>query len=246
MIITKTNSLLGITPAILADGAAGETPANITDPDHSTTYTSGSIFDNFKISFGPLSNITYVGISGHNASTAGTGSIVILDDGVTIDTINLARNNNILSTFGNRNFTDLQIEFVTNPTTCRVTVSYVAAGTHLDISTGEQAGYSRNWLNRSLVQSAATSFQAAPTSTMQKRKPLKGSLRLPNELIAFSQGDWQTFIDFSLTQPFFIKEINTEPTSTYLCFNPTFKTVAHQSTRNLDSLSLSFLAYNGL
>jgi len=243
--LSYTNVLTSKTPTITSAGVE-ETPLNISDPDHSLNYTSGTQDDYFKVSYGLVQNVTYVGVSGHNAVIL-LGATIELYDGVTlVGSVTISRNHNIMFTFAQRSFSDLIVKFVTQQKTQQVTVSFIAAGKHLNIPTGEQAGYSRNWLVRQTDSSTTTNLLSAPVGTIQKSRPLTGSLSLPNELATFARGDWQTFIDFSYQQPFFIKEIESKPESTYICFDPSHGIKAHPQTRLLDAINLKFSAFNGL
>lgn len=246
MIVTTSNQLIGVTPTILSDAGVGEVPDNITDPDHSLTYTSGSAVDDFTIGFGAFNGIGYVAISGHDAAAINPATIEILNNGVSVQTVTITRNHNLVFSFATANFTDLQVKFLATPNTTPVTVSYIAAGTFLEVPRGEQAGYSRNWLKRHLTQQTSTNFQVGPTATTQKRKALKGKLSSPNQELTFIESEWQTLVDFTFEQPFFIKEIDSRPESSYLCYNAIHDTKAHNETRLLDNLTLSFTAYNGL
>jgi hypothetical protein len=243
--ITLSNVLTNVVP-VVTDGAIGAVPSNVTNPDHSLTLSSGISVTDFSLSFGPLVDVTYVAISGHDAATPTQASIEIFDGLSLVDSVVLQRNNNVMFTFDLRSFTDLVIKFVTVPNTFVTTVSYIAAGQHMLISGGEQAGYKRNWLKRHLRQKTTTGLQSSPIATTKRRRPLRASLSLPNELVAFSRGTWQTFLDFAETQPFFIREVDALPESTYICYDHVEDVVAHAQTRRLDVLRLSFLAYNGL
>ena len=75
---------------------------------------------------------------------------------------------------------------------------------------------------------------------------MKGSLKLPNELATFAEGSWQDFIDFSYDEPFFLKEVESKPESTYICYDPKFDDATHSSTTTLNALTLSFTLFNGL
>ena len=243
--ISKTNVLIGVTPTV-TDAGIGETALNISDPDHSLNYTCGTAVGNFEVDYGAQANISYVAISGHNAATPANATIQIYNDAVLIDSVALVRNNNVMFTFPEMTFTALKIIFVTVPNNFQMTVSYIAAGQHLSLATGEQSGYSRNWLNRHIMQRTTTNLQVGPVSSLTQKKVLKGTLSLPNEVIAFAEGDWQDFIDFAFEQPFFIKEDENKPQSSYICFDPSFDTNAHSQTRSLDVLKLKFTAFNGL
>lgn len=243
--ISTSNVLIDQTPTISSPGT-NEVPNNISDPDHSLSYTSGTSTQYFEVSYGAQTSISYVAISGHTAATQQQATIELYNDATLIDSVVLTRNNNVMFTFPTQAFQDLRVKFITAPSTYQTTVSYIAAGQHLTISRGEQAGYKRNWLNRHLIQSTTTNLQVAPVSAIQKNKSLKGTLSLPNEFAQFAEGSWQTFIDFAFDQPFFIKENSLKPESSYICFDPTFDTMAHGQTRTLDSVKLKFSVFNGL
>jgi hypothetical protein len=219
---------------------------NISSPDHSLNYTSGSSSVYFSVAYGIVQNVSYVGVSGHTgAGTIGV-TVELYDDTLLIDSVTITRNNNLMFTFDERTFTNLIVKFVTSSVAQQVTVSFIAAGSYINILTGEQAGYSRNWLVRSTVDRVTTNLLTAPVSVTQKNTALKGTLSLPTQTAVFAEGPWQNFIDFSYQQPFFIKEVLTKPNSSYVCFNPSHGVKAHSQTRMLDVLTLSFNAYNGI
>lgn len=243
--ITTSNVLLGVTPTAV-DGDVAGTPSNVTNPDHSLTFSSGIAVTDFSLSFGVVASITYVALSGHDAATPASATIELYDGLNLLDFVVLTRNNNVMFTFASRTFTDLIIKFVTVPNTFQTTVSFIAAGKHILISGGEQAGYSRNWLKRHLRTKTQVGAQSSPIATTKRRKPLKTSLSLPNQVVAFSRDTWQTFLDFAETEPFFIREVDALPESTYICYDPVEDVQAHGQTRALDVLRLRFTAYNGL
>ena len=243
--ISSNNVLVNQTPTVV-DAGIGETPLNISDPDHSLNYTSGTSTGDFSVSYGAQSNISYVGVSGHTAATASNATVELRDGALLIDSILIKRNHNIMFTFPEMSFTDLKVIFLTTPNNYQMTVSFIAAGTHLSIPTGEQAGYNRAWLTRGIVQRTSSNSQNGPISSIQKNMPIKVTLSLPNELETFTAGDWQDLVDFSFEQPFFIKEQESKPESTYLCSNPVHGVKAHAQTRKLDVITLKYTAFNGL
>ena len=232
--ISATNVLIDQVPTI-TDSGADEMPANLSDPDHSLNYTCGTNVADFTISYGAQSQLNYIGISGHNAATPAQATIEIYNGQNIVDRVILNRNNNLMFTFQTQNFTDLIIKFLTVPKNHQTTVSYIAAGQHIIIPAGEQAGYKRLWLMRHLQQRTTTNMQNMPISSLQKPKALKGT-----EL------DYQNLIDFTLVQPFFIKEQVDKPESTYICFDAKHDISAHPQTRKLNAVKLSFNAFNGL
>jgi len=243
--ISYTNVLINQTP-VITDPGEEETPAYISDPDHSLNYTCGVNVADFSINYGPRIGITYVAVSGHNAATPSPATIALYDGLDLIDSVDIKRNNNIMFTFSERNFAQLIIRFLTVPNNHQTTVSYIAAGKHLDIPTGEQAGYKRLWMLRHTTQKTTSNLQSAPVSSIKKRKALIGNLSLPHQLKGFTEGAWQDFIDFTFDQPFFIKEQPLIPESTYTCFDAAHDIKAHPQTRKLNAINLKFNAYNGL
>ena len=246
MIVTTSNQILNVVPTIANDAGVGQVPANITNPDHSLTYTSGTSSGNFQVSFGAQSNISYVAISGHNSALLNAATIIILDGVTEVSRVVISRNHNLLFTFDIRTFTNLRIQFNVTPNTQATTVSYIAAGTYLVVPRGEQAGYSRQWLKRHLVAQTSTNLLSAPTGITQKRVALSGNLSIPNQTIDFIETNWQTFIDFSFTQPFFLKEDDAKTESSYICYNPRHEASAHPDTRGLVNATMQFNSYNGL
>ena len=243
--MSTSNVLIGVVPT-LTDAGTGEVAANISDPDHSLNYTCGTAIGDFQASYGAQSNISYVAISGHTAATPATATIELYDNVTLIDTVTITRNNNIMFTFPEMNFTDLIVKFITVPNNYQMTVSFIAAGQYLAIETGQQAGYARNWLNRHVTQRSNSTLEVGPISSTQRAKALKGALSLPNELAIFTEGTWQEFIDFSFEQPFFIKEFQDKPESSYICYDPIPGVKSHPQTPTLDVITLKFTVYNGL
>ena len=250
--ISTSNALLGVTPSILNSAGVGQVAANISDPDHSLNYQSGTSSDDFIIFYPAVSDISYVAISGQTSASLFSSTIELwsgtpLGGGTKIDEVIITRNNNIMFTFPEQDFASgLTVVFKTSPTTYQTIVTYIAAGKNLTISTGEQSGYKRNWLNRHLTQRTTTNLQVGPVSSLTQKKSLIGTLSLPSQLSSFAEDEWQTFIDFSFEQPFFIKEVSSKPQSSYICFDPSFETNSHSKTTSLDVLRLKFKVFNGL
>ena len=242
---SNTNVLRGLTPTI-TDAGVNQTPSNITDPDHSLTYTSGVNASDFAVSFGAVENISYVGISGHTLATLNLGTIQLFDGELLVDTVTLERNNNVMFTFDLMSFTDLKVKFLVSPSNAAITVSYICAGESMLITQGEQAGYKRGWLNRPLTQSTVGGVNGAPVSTLSKRKALSMSISLPYTSVGLSRGFWQRFLDYAEKEPFFVKEVIDLPESSYICYDQSPDFSAHSQTRVLDTFKMKFTAYNGL
>lgn len=243
--ISTSNLLVGVTPTVTSAGA-GEVPANISSPDHSLNYTSSAAAEYFSVSYGATTSISYVAVSGHTGANNLGVTVELYDDITLVDSVTMTRNHNVMFTFVDKTFTNLIVKFVTANTTDQVTVSFIAAGEHIRIVEGEQAGYSRNWLLRSNTEKVTTNLLSAPVTVTQKNTALKGTLSIPNLTAIFTETLWQNFIDFSYQEPFFIKEVSTKPESSYICFNPKHGVKAHPQTRLLDSVAVSFTAFNGL
>ncbi|HHZ94904.1 MAG TPA: hypothetical protein EYN67_04940 [Flavobacteriales bacterium] len=243
--ISTSNVLIGVTPTV-TDLGVDEVAANVSDPDHSLNVTAGTSTGHFAFSYGVQADISYVAISGQTAATPAS-AVINLFDGVTlIDTVSITRNNNIMFTFPEMSFTDLIVQFVTVPNNYQMTVSFIAAGEYLAIEKGQQAGYARNWLNRHTTQRSNSTLEVGPISSTQRAKALKGTLSMPNELAIFTEDTWQNFIDFSYEQPFFIKEFEGKPESSYICYDPMPGVKSHPQTPTLDVITLKFTVFNGL
>jgi len=134
--ISTSNVLEDQTPTIV-DPGTNEVAANISDPDHSLNYTCGTSTGDFEVNYGAQTNISYVAISGHTAATPASAVIELYDDAVLIDSVTITRNNNIMFTFPSMSFTALRVKFVTVPNNFQMTVSFIAAGQHLSLETGE-------------------------------------------------------------------------------------------------------------
>ena len=73
---------------------------------------------------------------------------------------------------------------------------------------------------------------------------------------AFSEGEWQDFLDFAVDNHFFIQEqepsnvgseFSGQNNSAYICYELMSNNVkAHAQTRSLNNLSASFKVFNGL
>jgi hypothetical protein len=243
--LSMTNVLRGLAPVITNPGV-DQDPLNITNPDHSLVYTCGTDAADFEISFGAQTGISYVGLSGHNAATLAGANIEIFNGVTQIHIAQITRNHNLMFSFDPVDFTDLIIKITTVPSTYQTTISYIAAGERLLFTTGEQAGYMRNWLLRPYTQSTTTNLQTAPIGMTQRNKALNGNISFPNSAITTSRDYWQTFEDFSYSEPFFINEVTSLPESSYLAFNPKHSINAHPETRALDVIKMKFNCFNGL
>ena len=84
--ISTSNVLTATTPTITSPGV-GEVALNISSPDHSLNYTSGSSSVYFSVAYGIVQNVSYVGVSGHTgAGTIGV-TVELYDDTLLIDSV---------------------------------------------------------------------------------------------------------------------------------------------------------------
>lgn len=256
MRVTKTNVLLGVTPSIFT-GASSDSPANITDPDFSTSYTSSDTL-RLTFDFGVTSEIDYVAVAGINIADNienGQARGRVYDGSTIITTTFVIRNHCILMTFTPRSFSNLRI--VIRGQDVNPQIHFCAAGESFEVPNGgEVAGYNRQFLRRNTKNRATLNSSSAPVAVLKKKVAPKGALNLPNMTKAFTEGEWQDFLDFiSSGNYFFIREQDpasdeqTENTnnSAYLCFDPEKMEVkAHPQTRALNNITLSFKVFNGL
>jgi len=255
MIITKSNVLLGLTPTISV-GASANDEKNLTDPDFSTSYISSNQ-SQLVANFGAIGNISYVAVAGINvAATNNQGGITVLDGSTVIKTNFIVRNNCVVITFDTRTFTELNIKLFNQNASSNPQCHFMAAGLHFEApNSGENSGYNRQFLNRNFKNKTATNESAAPTAVLRNKVSAKGTLKLPNVTKAFSENEWQDFLDFAFYNYFFIREndgdILSETTvvnqSAYLCYEISKNTVtAHSSTRALNDINVNFKVFNGL
>lgn len=255
MIITTSNILAGQTPTISnGNNDANYDPANVTDPDFSTFYQSS---DNFRLTFdfgstGIINYVAYAGVNNEGAKNF-TSRMRVRDGDTIIATNFIQRNNCVVITFEPRAFTNLRFGLFNAIGSEPPKVHYVAAGTALTVpNNGEQAGYNRQYLDRNRVNKSSLNNKAAPTSYLTKKVEGSGTLRIPNASRSFSESEWQTFLDFSDKNYFFIREQDpttesTSNSSAYLCYEPrNIRTTAHSQTRLLNDISISFKVFNGL
>ena len=188
--ISTSNVLIDQTP-VVTDPGIDEIESNLSDPDHSLNYTCGTNVQDFSVSYGAQTNISYVAVSGHNAATPAQATIELYNDTTLMGTAVIKRNHNVMFTFPQQAFQDLIVKFVTVPSSHQTTVSFIAAGKHITIATGEQSGYKRAWLNRHTTQRTTTNLVVGPVAGTRKSVALMGTLSFPNELSSFAEGAWQ-------------------------------------------------------
>jgi hypothetical protein len=255
MRLSTSNILLGVTPTI-SIGSSSDDPANITDPDFSTSY-AGTDNNNLVFDFGSTASINYVAIAGINIEGLKDYSsyVQVINVNTVVATNFVIRNNCVMLTFESTSFTNLRVR-LNNPIGNLLPMArFIAAGNYLQAPNGgEQAGYIRQFLSRNKTTKSTLNSLAAPVSVLTKKQTANATLSLPNMTKEFSEGDWQTFLDFSNDNYFFISEEDTDLTadftqnsSAYLCFEVTnAKTSANAQTRSLNDVSINFKVFNGL
>lgn len=256
MIVTTSNVLLNTTPTVTT-GVSTDLPKNITNPDFSAVYVSSNN-QSLVAEFGGMPTINYVAVAGLDIAGDNSGSsyVRVLNNSTVISTINVTDKQVVVLSFTPQTFSNLKIELYNGAANRSPMVSFVAAGTAFTVPNGgENSGYNRQFLARNQVNQTTVSNQAQPIAHLKKKKQAKGSLRLPNMTKAFSETTWQTFLDFSLENYFFIKEqedvvvdVNSGTNkSAYLCYDVANNSVmAHGQTRALNNIAISFKVMNGL
>ncbi len=256
MIITTSNVISNVTPTITT-GVSTDLAKNITDKDFSVSYTSS---DQFRLTadFGSTGIINYIAVAGTNieGNKNGSSRVRVTDDGDLIATINVSTNQVVVIPFEARSFSSLRIGLYNDSGSTPPQLTYAAAGLSLTVPNGgEIAGYSRQWLTRNIKPRTTVNNLGAPIATIQKRVALKGTLSLPNMQKSFSENEWQSFLDFAYSDHFFVLEQeSTSETvfqgsnpSAYMCYEAmNSKATAHQQTRSLNNLSISFKVFTGL
>jgi hypothetical protein len=253
MRLSTSNVLLGVTPTVSIGGSADDA-ANITDPDFSTSYT-GTDNNKLVFDFGSTGSINYIAVAGLNIQGLKNYAsyVQVINNNVLITTNQVIRNNCVMITFEAQTFTNLRVSLFNAAGNVLPSARFIAAGTYLQIPNGgESAGYNRQFLNRNTITKSTLSDLAAPTSVLTKKAAATGTLTLPNMTKAFSETEWQTFLDFSENNYFFIVEQDlqgeiTQNSSAYMGFEVTnSRTTAHAQTRGLNNISFSFKVFTGL
>ncbi len=222
-------------------GTTNDDLANITDHDHSYTFTgsSGGTIDFGEINKSP-EEIDALCISG----LVTVGTVSIYGGSTLIESISNP-GGSIFVVFPLTNV-DIKIEF-TSP----FTLGYVSLARVYNIESGEQAGFNRNYLNSHKSTRTVLNMQAAPVSSLIENKPLKGALTLPH----FPKADVGDFLNIfygyhplngsRVGVPFFIREDEADVESSYTCFDADVKVKAHSQTLSLNSISLNYKVFNG-
>lgn len=231
-----------------------QTKANLETADFSEKYTSLGAAGTFSIqkTFAGANRFTcsYVAIAGHNFGDD-AGSVTVHVNGDLKGTVSFAndtRNNVLFVTFAAVSLTDtILITYTKGTATNQMTVTFVAAGATFDVpNDGEQSGYSRVWLTTNVRQRVQENNEAGPILIATQRIAPTVTLTIANMGRTFAEGAWQGFLNFASSTPFFIKEQDAEPRSSYLCFDPVlFPPKAHSRTRELVTAALRFQAFTG-
>lgn len=261
MHITTSNILLGRAPTSVQNGEnLNFDPANVTDPDFSTFYVSTDS-NRLTFDFGPTGVINYVAYAGLNieGDKDFTSRVRIRDGATIIATTFVSMNNCVLVTFPARSFSNLRVGMFNELGDTPPRVSFISAGDAFEVPNGgEVAGYNRQFLNRNSITKSTLNDLAAPVAVLTKKVSAKGTLNLPNMTRSFSESTWQDFLNFSVSNQFFIREqdpvdalgvdlVTSNNNSAYLCFDlQRSKTTAHGQTRALNNISASFKVFNGL
>lgn len=236
--------LFGGVPNFSFSGTSSDDLANLIDPDHSTTFTATT---SGVIDFGELypssdENDHAICISGISSSQSLI--VKIYHDTTLIDqaTINTRRSGACLFfTFSGMSTIRLKVDISE-----AFTLSYIAMAKVNNNAISENAGYARNHYTSHKKTTTTTNLQSAPVSTLTQNKQLKGSLSLPNADASTTDELQRIFYDpIFYGQPFFIREDDSNPVSSYCCFDPVLDVRAHSQTVALNNVKLGFKVFNG-
>lgn len=244
------------TLTVPSDDDTTQTKANMESADFSEAYTSLGSSGTFSIqktwAGGARFTCEYIAIAGHNFGTDG-GSVEVFVKGVSKGSQSFAddnRNSVVMFAFTAVTLVDdIDIIYTKGTSTNRITISFIAAGTVLEVpNDGEQAGYARPWLNRNSKQRVQENDEAAPVLIAVQQFSPTLTLTVPAMGRSFAEATWRNFLDFIATTPFFIRERDDNNRSAYLCFDAQLMTAtpkAHSQTRELVSVSIRFQAFTG-
>jgi len=217
--------------------------SNITDPDHSTNFSSGSGEFDFGIMYLQGAGNKALCISG----LTGNPKIDVYS-GTTLIYTRHRKTDGYLSS--RDNVGALVIPLPADDSRVKVsfdrsfTLSYMAVCTINHIVAGEQSGYSRNHINKHKQLKTTKNLQSAPVSSIMTNKSLSGTLSMPNLTVAETKEVDDTIFDGSYL-PFFICEVEGDPEASYCCFDPVLKVTAHPQHIALNTVRLSFTVFNG-
>ena len=198
---------------------------------------------------------TYVGISGHNLGDIGA-TISIINHGV-IDIIDYNCIDNRVLMFKvppRSGGIDLVIK-ISKPASSKVIINHIAAGQHTDltgtsdsgqsVSSDYEAGYARIPMNISRKVKSTTNQGGAPTAALMTVAPQKLRLSLKNIPSKFAREELQVYLKWWVTTGFFMQNDN-NPGQSYLASEFTSSApMAHAQTRQLVTVSYSFMGYTG-
>lgn len=255
MRLAITNTI--VSGNVISDANGSFDIADVLPFTFSENYTSQGSAGSFAITFVAGDNFTYVGIAGHNIGTLGA-EISIQNHGV-LDVVAFAPIDDRPLMFilppRTGGSSDLDI-FITKGASQKVIVSHIAAGTNTDLtgaSSGGQSinsdyesGYLRVPMHVSRKLRTTVNDAGAPTATLIKTVGTKMRLTLSKVPTPFATTQLVTFQRFWVENGFFIQ--NDEDTNqSYMAFNfVPASPKANGATRDLVSISYSFMAHNGL
>lgn len=261
MRLTTSNILSSITDpnaiSITTGGSSTDNPLNVIDPDFATFYQSSDT-TRLTVEFGATASINYVAVAGINIKGAEdyTSWVAVKNGTTDVLRVHVKRNQPVVLTFTAQTFSNLKVVLYNPNGDANPILNFVAAGNYLEVpNSGEQSGYARGHIPRHYKNRATVNGQAEPTSILRHKVEAKGKLSIPNATRAFSEDEWQAFLEFAEQEFFFIQERPEEiPTgqsyricpSCYVCYEPVSKAMAHAQTRLLNNLSLDFKVSNGL
>ena len=250
---------------ISTDADANQDADDMLDGDFSTAYTSAGTDATFRVlrtySAPNAIQLEYVALAGHNFGDIGGSLEIDVNFGAELQTIVFdvcSPTNTVMVTFDQLTVTAIDITFTKTSSTDKVTITYIAAGEELDLSSSqnnEQGGYPRLWRTANKKIRSTNNGLAQPVAYVRESFSRPATLSIPNVLVSdMDTSNWEGLLNLIYNRgDFFIKEddgdttgIADNPRSSYLCMNADMlppKTNA--STRQLNNMSIKFNAVTG-
>lgn len=255
MRLAITNTI--VSGAVTSDANSSFDIADVLPFTFSENYTTNGTSATFSVNFVAGDNFTYVGIAGHNIGTLGA-TITIGNHDVN-DVVAFAPVDDrplmfiVPARTGGAN--DLTIT-VNKGASQVVIISHIAAGANTDLtgtSSGGQSiasdyesGYLRVPMHVARKLRTTVNDAGAPTATLIKTVGTKMRLTLSKVPTPFATTQLVTFQRFWVENGFFIQN-DDDTNQSYIAFNfiPS-PPKANGTTRELVSVSYSFIAHSGL
>jgi len=255
MILATSQDATNITTT---GGNSNFTPNDMLDYTFDTIYISDTASTSFFIDL-DAQNTTYVGIAGHNLGTLGCSIDILNHD--TVDVVSFVPVDDrplmmALTARTGGTVDAVRIRITKQNATDVVIVSFTATGLTTDFTSttvkGQvlvkdyQAGFPRIPMGLGRKSKATLNESASPTATLIKTVSQRVKLNIDNVATNFAKVDALAFQRFWVENAFFVQN-DDDITQSYLAMQfIASPPKTHSQTRELVSLSYSFVAYNGL